>query len=177
MRGARIKLRRLHAAMLRSTVMPVADFRRLTLDELLPNPWSTERSLFAIAHRVRVDETSLLVPHANNVVILSWIDLVAEQHGDAAGASRSELFAAGKMWFVARHEIDYLGESFAGDEVIIATWIETLGRTSLRRATRIASARDGHELVRATSRWALVDLTTRRPTAIPDAVRAALAGE
>jgi acyl-CoA thioesterase FadM len=68
---------------------------------------------------------------------------------------------------------------------VIATWIEKLGRTSLTRATVIARADDSDEsdgstalklLVRASSRWAFVDLATRKPAAIPDAVRQALVG-
>ena len=62
-----------------------------------------------------------------------------------------------------------------GDRLILATWVEKLGRTSLVRATRILRE-DGTALTRASSRWALVDLASRRPTAIPDAVRAALLG-
>jgi hypothetical protein len=73
------------------------------------------RGAFVVAHTVLESESSALVPHANNIVILSWIDLVASRHGDAAGASRAELAVRGRMWFVARHEIDYLGEAFAGD--------------------------------------------------------------
>ncbi|MFN5496462.1 MAG: acyl-CoA thioesterase [bacterium] len=135
-----------------------------------------ERGLFAVAHTVSETETSALVPHANNIVILGWIDAIASLHGAAAGASRPELAASGRMWFVARHEIDYLGEAFTGDRLVVATWVEKLGRTSLVRATRILRE-NGELLTRASSRWALVDLATRRPTAIPDAVRGALAGE
>jgi acyl-CoA thioester hydrolase len=142
-------------------------------------------SIFACAHRVREDEVSALVPHANNIVILGWIDRIAELHGAHAGAARETVARDGRMWFVARHEIDYLGESFVGDALVIATWIEKLGRTSLTRATVIARADDGDEsdgstalkpLVRASSRWAFVDLATRKPAAIPDAVRQALVG-
>ena len=131
------------------------------------------RGLFALAHVVRASETSALVPHANNVVILSWIDAIASSHGAAAGAPRDALAEAGRMWFVARHEVDYLGEAFAGDRLLLVTWIEKLGRTSLVRATRILRD-DGTLLTSARSRWALVDLASRRPTAIPEAVRAAL---
>jgi acyl-CoA thioester hydrolase len=142
-------------------------------------------SIFACAHRVREDEVSALVPHANNIVILGWIDRIAELHGAHAGAARETVARDGRMWFVARHEIDYLGESFVGDALVIATWIEKLGRTSLTRATVIARADDGDEsdgstalkpLVRASSRWAFVDLATRKPAAIPDTVRQALVG-
>ena len=108
-------------------------------------------------------------------MILGWIDAIASLHGARAGAARADLATAGRMWFVARHEVDYLGEAFAGDRLILATWVEKLGRTSLVRATRILRE-DGTALTRASSRWALVDLASRRPTAIPDGVRAALVG-
>ena len=131
--------------------------------------------VFAVAHTVHPSETSALVPHANNVVILGWIDLVASLHGAAAGAPRDQLAREGRMWFVARHEIEYLGEAFVGDRIVVATWVETLGRTSLVRATRILRD-DGKLLTRATSRWALVDLASRRPVAIPEPVRTGLVG-
>ncbi|MFM7133987.1 MAG: acyl-CoA thioesterase [Planctomycetota bacterium] len=146
----------------------------LPAGELPPTVAALAPGAFAIRHRVAVDETSALVPHANNIVILGWIDRIASLHGAHAGAAREDLAAAGKMWFVARHEIDYHGESFAGDELILATWTIELGRTSLVRGTAIARANDGALVVRARSRWALVDLATRRPTAIPESVRAAL---
>lgn len=151
-----------------------SDFTPLARDRVAALADAPSLGVFALAHRVRPDETSALVPHANNVVILGWIDLVASWHGDAAGASRAALAADGRMWFVARHEIDYLGEAFVDDHLQFVTWIEKLGRTSLTRATRIVRATDGAVLTRATSRWALVDLATRKPSAIAESVRAAL---
>ena len=71
--------------------------------------------VFACAHCVGAEEVSALVPHANNIVILGWIDRIAELHGAHAGAARESIAREGRMWFVARHEIDYLGESFVGD--------------------------------------------------------------
>ncbi|MEY3025373.1 MAG: hypothetical protein RLZZ238_270 [Planctomycetota bacterium] len=159
--------------------MPADAFPPARLDELrgadgLPHGIPV-RGAFALAHAVAADEVSALVPHANNIVILGWIDRLAARHGDAAGASREALAQRGAMWFVARHEIDYLGEAFVGDELLLVTWTERVGRTSLVRATRIVRARDGKLLTSALSRWALVDLATRRPTAIDPAVREALA--
>jgi acyl-CoA thioesterase FadM len=161
--------------MLRSEAMHVEGFpiARLATATL---PADVPRDLaFAVAHTVDARETSALVPHANNIVILGWIDTLASRHGDAVGAARHELAARGRMWFVARHEIDYLGEAFVGDELLLVTWLESLGRTSLVRQSRIVRADDGRELTRARSRWAHVDLATRRPTAIDEGVRAMLA--
>jgi acyl-CoA thioesterase FadM len=134
------------------------------------------RRLFALGHRVRVDETSALVPHANNVAILGWIDALASRHGAACGAARDALASEGRMWFVASHEIRYLGESFAGDELVLACWCPSVGRTSLVRESRVLARRDGRILVSATSRWAHVDLATRRPVPFPTEVREALLG-
>ena len=132
------------------------------------------RGAFVVSHTVEPCETSALVPHANNVTILGWIDLVASLHGAACGAAREDLGESGRMWFVARHEIDYLAESFVGDALLLATWTPKVGRTSVVRETRIVRARDGATVVRATSRWAHVDLASRRPAGIPEPVRAAL---
>jgi acyl-CoA thioester hydrolase len=160
-------------------------WRPISADEIPRALRSDATAIFACEHHVRADEVSALVPHANNIVILGWIDRIAELHGAHAGAARETVARDGRMWFVARHEIDYLGESFVGDALVIATWIEKLGRTSLTRATVIARADDGDEsdgstalkpLVRASSRWAFVDLATRKPAAIPDTVRQALVG-
>ena len=156
-------------------------WRPISTDKIPQALRSDATAIFACEHHVRADEVSALVPHANNIVILGWIDRIAELHGAHAGAARETVARDGRMWFVARHEIDYLGESFVGDKLVIATWIEKLGRTSLTRATVIARADDGGSnmlkpLVRASSRWAFVDLATRKPAAIPDAVRQALVG-
>jgi acyl-CoA thioesterase FadM len=120
-------------------------------------------------------ELSRLVPHANNVQVLGWIDRLAELHHDSFGASRVRMHSEGRMWFVARHEIDYLSEAFAGDQLAGATWVTSLGRTSLSRATLVWNISTGRSVCRATSRWAHVDLAARRPSRVPDGERAMLA--
>ncbi len=157
--------------MLRSPAMKVDDFYLATADELLPLRDLPARGVFALTRTVRGDETSALVPHLNNITIVSWIDLIAARHGDAAGAARADLAAQGRMWFVARHEINYLAEAFAGEKMLLITWVQDLGRTSLTRATRIVRMGDGVECVRATSRWAMVDLATRKPVPIDEPAR------
>ncbi len=119
---------------------------------------------------VEPEQLSTLVPHLNNVEIVRWIDRVAEAHLDHAGWPRRTLAADGVMWFVARHEIDYRGEAFANDAISAITWVESYGRTTCLRATRLVRDRDARLLVAARTRWAHVDLSSRRPTRIPEAV-------
>jgi acyl-CoA thioester hydrolase len=126
---------------------------------------------FSLVRTVMPEQLSALVPHANNVQIVGWIDEAARAHGDASGLTREHMHREGRMWFVARHEIDYLAESFAGDEILIGTWLTTVTKTTATRATRICrrSQRDApwETAVEASSRWVHMNLQSRRPTRIP----------
>jgi len=124
---------------------------------------------------VDVDAASLseTVAHLNNVEILRLVDRAAEAHLDALGWSRRAMAEAGRMWFVARHEIDYRAEAFGGDRLVVATWVRRHGRTTSVRATRIARSNDGVLVAEASTRWAHIDLATRRPIRIPSEVCAA----
>ncbi len=156
--------------------MELDSFRVVARADLPDSLASRHQGIFAVTHTITESECSALVPHANNIAIVSWIDLVASAHGDACGASRASLAHEGRMWFVARHEIDYLAEAFANESIFIATWIESIGRTSLTRATTIVRVSDERVIARAASRWAMVDLTSRRACAISDEIRHALCG-
>lgn len=125
---------------------------------------------FRIRRTVTIDHLSALVPHANNVQIVGWIDEAARAHGDASGLTRDRMHGEGRMWFVARHEIDYLAESFAGDEILVGTWLTAVSKTTATRVTQVWRRGDGvpWELaVDALSRWVHINLGTRRPARIP----------
>lgn len=133
---------------------------------------------FRLMRRVQIENLSALVPHANNVQIVGWIDEAARAHGDASGLTRDRMHSEGRMWFVARHEIDYVTESFAGDEIMIATWIVAVSKTTATRATKVwrrpSEGSAPWELaVDAVSRWVHMNLSTRRPIRIPSADLAA----
>ena len=107
--------------------------------------------------------TSEEIPHVNNAEYVRWIDRTAELATDAAGLTREILLASQRMWFVARHEINYRGESFVGDDLLIATWISDYSRTTAVRQTVVYRPADGKRILDATTRWAYVNLETRRP--------------
>lgn len=116
------------------------------------------------------EDLSHSVPHVNNVIYLAWIDRVAELAGEAVGPDRATLAREGRVWFAARHEIDYLAEVFAGPPLVAATWIHDHRRTSCRRDTIIHRADDDTVVARARSTWAWIDLEARKPTRIPKAL-------
>jgi acyl-CoA thioester hydrolase len=116
--------------------------------------------------KLKVPESLVIseeIPHVNNTEYVRWIDRTAELATDAAGLTREMLLAVQRMWFVARHEIDYRGESFVGDDLLIATWISGFTRTTAVRRTVIHRPADEKRILDASTRWAYVNLETRRP--------------
>jgi acyl-CoA thioester hydrolase len=122
----------------------------------------------------RIDTRALpgggTVNHVSNVEYVRWLDRIAELHGDSAGFTRSRLMDAGVMWFVARHEIDYLGEVTPGDELMALTWVRDAARVKAWRDTLIVRTPDHAPVLRAATLWVFVNLSTRRPTRIDPAM-------
>lgn len=115
-------------------------------------------------------DTSLsqTVAHVNNIVYVAWLDRVAELHADAAGFSRERLLEEGIMWFVGRHEIDYVAEVHAGETITLVTWVRDVRRVKSWRDTVAVRERDGRIVCRASTLWVLVDLESRRPIRFTD---------
>ena len=142
-------------------------------DQAHPTPTEVEHPR-PILFSWRVDERGLseTVPHVNNVTYLEWVDQVAERAGEVLGHTRMDLARMNRMWFVARHEIDYLAEAFAGDLIHAATWIKDARRTSCRRATLMwrEESNTPVPIARALSTWTWIDLERRRPTRMPEEI-------
>jgi len=140
--------------------------------EKLSVPVSIESAIqnpFTLSLAVSQANLGSTIAHVSNVEYLRWIDCISDLHGISCGQSRQKLLAQERMWFVSRHEIDYLAEAFAGDRLGCATWFSRFGRTTLQRETLIWN-RDRHVAVcRASSRWVFMDLKSRKPTRIEDA--------
>ena len=113
--------------------------------------------------RINAAHVSRGVPHVNNIVFLQWVDKVAVLHADSLGYTRAALLGRGVMWFVVRHEIDYLAEGWPGDDLVLATWVRTMHRVKSWRDTLIVRPADSTLVCRAATLWVLVNLSTRRP--------------
>lgn len=131
--------------------------------------WSIEHPRpFVAALRAEAEDVSRAVPHVSNIEYVRWIDRAAELHADSVGDTRASLLERGLMWFVARHEIDYLAEAWPGDELLVATWVMDVQRVRSWRAFRIVRPADETIICEARTLWVLVDLKTRRPARIDD---------
>jgi acyl-CoA thioester hydrolase len=143
---------------------------------LVPRTRPLDLAAFDVPHprpflcdaRIDGGHLSRAVPHVSNIEFIRWIDRAAELHADALGYTRQAMVDRGIMWFVARHEIDYLAEAWADDQLVAATWVRDMRRVKSWRDTLVVRPADKTILCRAATLWVLVDLATRRPTRIDD---------
>jgi acyl-CoA thioester hydrolase len=136
---------------------PWIDIARLELPH--PRP-------FACRLSVGDEPAANVVGHVSNIDYVRWIDRLAELHADSIGFTREAMLRDGSMWFVGRHEIDYLAECFAGDELLLLTWVRSFSRVKSWRESRVIRPADGAIVCQAVTLWVFVDLESRRPRRI-----------
>ena len=123
----------------------------------------------AVFRRTRVVEARDIdeLGHVNNVRWLAFVGELAGAHATRSGADNETLRAAGALWIVRRHEIDYHRSALPGEEIVEETWVEDMSGARSVRCSRFTRASDGVLLVSATTTWAYVDAVTQRPKRIP----------
>ena len=125
---------------------------------------------FSVDIHVDTAQLSDTVDHVSNVEYVRWLDRAAERHADSLGYTRQRMLEEGRMWFVARHEIDYVAEAGLGDRLVMATWVRDMQRVKSWRDYLLVRPADSTVIVRAATLWVYVDLARRRPTRIPAAM-------
>ncbi len=138
------------------------DVAGLGIAELVPHPRP-----FALDLSVTGGEMSRAVEHVSNVQYLAWLDRAAELHSDTLGYTRQRMLDDDVMWFVARHEIDYLAEVLPGDDLLVLTWVRDMKRVKSWRDYVILRTRDNEPVCRASTLWVFVRLSTRRAMRVP----------
>jgi len=108
--------------------------------------------------------------HVNNVVFVQWMQDVAIRHSGTVGGLAA-MRAAGGMWVVRSHQIEYLNPAFAGDAIEAATWVSDFQRVRSLRQYRFTRPSDGKLLAKGQTDWVFVNAATGRPCAIPERVK------
>ena len=121
---------------------------------------------YAHEHTVVPEEIDTL-GHVNNLVYLRWTQEAAGAHSTALGWPAERYRELGAGWVVRRHEITYLRPAYAGEEVVVRTWIATLGKVTSLRRYRIVRPADGVDLAIAATDWAFIDYGRGTPSRVP----------
>jgi acyl-CoA thioester hydrolase len=145
--------------------------RGVTSQEPAEAPASPTFEQEVVATKNMIDE----LDHVSNVAYVGWIQDVAKAHSAAVGWDGPAYFAAGAVFVVRRHEIDYLSQVREGERVRLVTWIEKWTAVTSERRTRIEKVEGGVEVARAKTLWAMIDFATGRPRRVPAEIREAFA--
>lgn len=106
--------------------------------------------------------------HTNNVVYLSWLERLAWAHSASLGLAMDDYRRIGCGCVARRHELEYLAATFAGDELLAATWVaENDERLSMWRGYQIVRPKDRKTVLRGRTHWVCVDLKSGKPRRMP----------
>ena len=106
--------------------------------------------------------------HTNNVQYLRWAEQVAWSHSVSLklGFADYERLNAGCV--ARRHELDYLAATFAGDELMLGTWIaECDAKFTMWRAYQIIRVSDGKSVLRGRTQCVGIDTKSGTPKSMP----------
>jgi acyl-CoA thioester hydrolase len=109
--------------------------------------------------------------HVNNLAYVRWMQDAATAHSAAQGWALDRYLAAGAGWFVRSHFIEYLRPAFAGETLLLYTWVTGMTARSSPRRYLFAHDQDGSTVARAETLWVFVDFESGRPARIPPEVR------
>ena len=106
--------------------------------------------------------------HTNNAVYVRWCETIAWAHSARLGLTLADYERLDRAMAIRRAEYDYRLPSFAGDQLLLATWLAgSDGCITLERRFQLIRPSDGQTLLRG--RWDLVciELASGRPRRMP----------
>ena len=113
--------------------------------------------------------------HVHNLRYLAWTLRAAGKDTERLGWGHGRMLAEhGCDWVVRSHEVTYKAAAVASEAVIVRTWVSDISRYAATRSYAICRPSDKTLLARVTTRWAMLDFSSRRAVAIPASVLASM---
>ena len=130
--------------------------------------WKTPVPDDAFTLALTIDESHLstIIPHVTNLEYVRWLEVAAGAHAEALGYDDDWYVQNNLIWFVGRHEVDYLAELFVGDEIVIATWVEAMSKSRANRRYAMCRRGDMKPVCTAMTIWILVSRDRHRPVRV-----------
>jgi acyl-CoA thioester hydrolase len=108
--------------------------------------------------------------HVNNLEYVRWMQEAALAHSAAHGWPSARYRELGAGWVVRSHKIEYLQASFAGDEIVVYTWVADFRKIRSLRKYKMVRLGDGATVALAETDWAFIGYEHRVPRRIPPEV-------
>lgn len=108
--------------------------------------------------------------HVNNTTYLTWLEAASWAHIEPLGMDWATHEATGRAMAIVRTEVDYLASAYAGDALLVGTWITgSDDRLQSERRFQILRLADARTMLRAYCRYTCIDLKSGRPARMPPA--------
>ncbi len=110
---------------------------------------------------ITVEEKHLdALGHVNNVVYMSWMQDVALAHSTALGLGMNEYLTFNHAMVASEHHVKYRKPCFAGDELILRTWLGELTAFATTRHYLFYRKQDRTVVFQAQSLFVCVELSS-----------------
>ncbi|MEM6394874.1 MAG: thioesterase family protein [Bacteroidota bacterium] len=107
--------------------------------------------------------------HVNNIRYLQWVQDISKAHWYKVV---SDEVAAQYVWVVVSHFIEYKASAVLGDTLIAETYVEDFNRHISTRIVEFKNETTGKLIVKAKTRWAMINNSNKRPIAVPREIAA-----
>jgi acyl-CoA thioester hydrolase len=122
--------------------------------------------IYAHKHVVLPDEIDTL-GHVNNLNYLKWMLASAVGHSTVNGWPPERYREIQSAFVVRSHHIEYLQPAFAGEEVLIHTWVAEFNKVTCLRKYKTVRPKDGVVLTTGATGWVFLGLKPYQPRRIP----------
>lgn len=119
-------------------------------------------SIFDLQLKIPEDAIDVL-GHVNNVVYVKWMQDIATAHIDALGLGVAHFLELKHAMVAVEHHMQYRKACFAGEELILRTWLSDLNAMYSFRQYAFYRPADQQLIFLAHTKWACVEITTGRP--------------
>ena len=109
--------------------------------------------------------------HVSNVEYLRWMLDAAVLHSNSLGCTDA-IKALGMTWVVRTHRIEYLRPAFAGEKIVVLTWVSNFRRVQSLRKYKVIRVKDKAVLAEGETDWVFVNAMTGKLRSIPKDVLA-----
>ena len=130
------------------------------MDWKLPEPYL----LNVVVRETHIDGLG----HVNNTQYIQWCEQAAWAHSASLGMDLDVYKTLDRAMAVVRAEFDYVQAAYAGDEIVVGTWLTFMdNKLNMERAFEVRHGSTGALLCQGLWRFVCIRLTTGKPSRMP----------
>lgn len=112
--------------------------------------------------------------HTNNAVYVRWCEQVGWAHSEALGLTLEDYHRLDRAMAIRRGTYDYLLPTFAGEQLILATWLEGgADKLTMERRFQLVRESDGATVLRGHWDLVCIEMSSGRARRMPPEFMAA----